>query len=411
MFWYVIVSDLFLLGFYCFKWCCVSSSYIKSAEYQEENGGQKEKAKDGKAEDTASASSTYNLIILDESGSMSDVRGATISGCNETLASIRNIQKEQPSVRQFVSIFCFNTSRSRYVFHDTPIENVRDMTMEDYCPNACTPLYDAVGETVLQLFRKIVPQEAKGNVTIITDGYENASRKWTLPLVKELIAMLKKKGWVFTFIGANIDVESAASSLGIDSFMKYEQTETGMDDMFKCERRSRRAYNEKMRYMKTSKYYQELSKEDQDQMTGALNTGYFVKDLRIAPDNIVSLNENEIFVFGSNLDGAHDGGAASYALQHFGAQLGQTEGIQGQSYAIPTNGNSFGDVRKAVERFTEYVVFHPQNRFLLTAVGTDNAGYDVSQIAPLFRQAYAFGNVYVPRSFIKYVVCDPKNQD
>lgn len=342
---------------------------------------------------------------------MSDVRGATISGCNETLASIRNIQKEQPSVRQFVSIFCFNTSRSRYVFHDTPIENVRDMTMEDYCPNACTPLYDAVGETVLQLFRKIVPQEAKGNVTIITDGYENASRKWTLPLVKELIAMLKKKGWVFTFIGANIDVESAASSLGIDSFMKYEQTETGMDDMFKCERRSRRAYNEKMRYMKTSKYYQELSKEDQDQMTGALNTGYFVKDLRIAPDNIVSLNENEIFVFGSNLDGAHDGGAASYALQHFGAQLGQTEGIQGQSYAIPTNGNSFGDVRKAVERFTEYVVFHPQNRFLLTAVGTDNAGYDVSQIAPLFRQAYAFGNVYVPRSFIKYVVCDPKNQD
>lgn len=360
--------------------------------------------------DDNGTSSAYNLIILDESGSMSTVRGATISGCNETLVGIRNIQKEQPSVRQFVSVFCFDTSRSRYIFHDTPIEQVRNMTMDDYCPNACTPLYDAIGDTVLQLFRKIEQQEAKGNVTIITDGYENASSRWTLPLVKELIATLKKKGWVFTFIGANIDVKNVASSLGIDSFMKFEQTEKGMDDMFECERRSRRAYNEKMRYMEMSKFYQELSQEERDQMRGAMNAGYFVKDLRIAPDNIESLNENEIFVFGSNVEGTHDGAAASYALHHFGAQLGQAEGIQGQSYAIPIVGNSFDDVRKAIERFTEYVVFHPQNRFLLTAAGTDNAGYDVAQIAPLFRQAYAFGNVYVPRSFIQYVVRNPNAQ-
>ena len=370
-------------------------------------------SQDGPANNTHDdngTSAAYNLIILDESGSMSVVRGATISGCNETLAGIRNIQKEQPGIRQFVSVFCFDTARSRYIFHDTPIEQVRDMTMDDYCPNACTPLYDAVGDTVWQLFRKIDQQEAKGNVTIITDGYENASRKWTLPLVKDLIAMLKKKGWVFTFIGANIDVKNVASSLGIDSFMKFEQTEAGMDDMFECEKRSRRAYNEKMRYMEMSKFYQGLSQEERDQMRGAMNAGYFVKDLRIAPDNIASLNENEIFVFGSNVEGAHKDGAAAYALQHFGARFGQAEGIQGQSYAIPTVGNSFEDVRKAVERFTEYVVFHPQNRFMLTAVGTDNGCYDVSQIAPLFRQAYAFGNVYVPRSFIKYVVHNPNVQ-
>ena len=108
--------------------------------------------------------------------------------------------------------------------------------------------------------------------------------------------------------------------------------------------------------------------------------------------------------------GGHKDGAAAYALQHFGARFGQAEGIQRQSYAIPTVGNSFEDVRKAVERFTEYVVFHPQNRFMLTAVGTDNGSYDVSQIAPFFRQAYAFGNVYMPRSFIKYVVHNPNVQ-
>lgn len=65
-----------------------------------------------KSEVTAHKSDAYNLIILDESGSMSTVRDATISGCNETLISIRNIQKEQPSIRQYVSIFCFDSSHS-----------------------------------------------------------------------------------------------------------------------------------------------------------------------------------------------------------------------------------------------------------------------------------------------------------
>lgn len=370
---------------------------------QKKDATTEKETKDEKAESTAHLSDAYNLIILDESGSMSTVRDETISGCNETLISIRNLQKDQPDVRQFVSVFCFDSSHSRYIFHDTPIDEVRDMTREDYSPSACTPLYDAIGYTVLQLFRKIDRQEAKGNVTIITDGYENASRKWRLPLVQELIATLKKKGWVFSFIGANIDVESTANSLGIDSFMQFEQTQTSMEDMFECERRSRRAYNEKHHYMRRSGRFSKMCEEEQDEMTGALNVNYFVENERIAPDNIVSLGKDEIFVFGSNIEGMHNGGAAYYALQHFGAKFGQAEGVQGQSYAIPTDGNSFEELAKAVERFTEYVVFHPQNKFMLTAVGTGNAGYEILQIAPLFRQAYAFGNVYVPRSFMQYV--------
>lgn len=83
---------------------------------------------DDKSETTTHKSDAYNLIILDESGSMSTVRDETISGCNETLISIRNLQKEQPEIRQFVSVFCFDSSHSRYIFHDTPIDEVRDMT-------------------------------------------------------------------------------------------------------------------------------------------------------------------------------------------------------------------------------------------------------------------------------------------
>ena len=352
---------------------------------QKKDATTEKETKDDKPENTAHLSDAYNLIILDESGSMSTVRDETISGCNETLISIRNLQKEQPGIRQFVSVFCFDSSHSRYIFHDTPIDEVRDMTREDYSPSACTPLYDAIGYTVLQLFRKIDWKEAKGNVTIITDGYENASRKWRLPLVQELIATLKKRGWVFSFIGANIDVESTANSLGIDSFIQFEQTQTGMEDMFECERRSRRAYNEKHRFMRMSGRFKKMCEEEQDEKTGALNINYFVEDERIAPDNIVSLGKDEIFVFGSNVEGMHNGGAAYYALQHFGAKFGQAEGIQGQSYAIPTDGNSFEELEKAIERFTEYVVFHPQNKFILTAVGTGNAGYEVRHIGPLFR--------------------------
>lgn len=377
---------------------------VKSG-HDEERKEQEEKVKDEKAEDAAVKSCTYNLIILDESGSMSSVRFSTISGCNETLTTIRNIQQEQPDNRQFVSIFCFDSSHSRYIFHDTPIAEVRDMTGADYYPSACTPLYDAIGYTVMQLFRKIANQEAVGNVTIITDGLENASRKWKLPLIKELIATLKNKGWVFSFIGANIDVEATANSLGIDSFMEFEQTDMGMGNMFERERQSRRAYMAKNAYIESTVCFQKKNREERDKIRGAMNEGYFVQGrLRIAPDNIVSLQDDEIFVFGSNIDGAHNGGAAYYALQHFGAKFGQAEGIQGQSYAIPTDGNSFEELVSAVKRFTEYAVFHPQNRFMLTALGTGNAGYSIEQIAPLFRQAYAFGNVYVPHSFMQYVI-------
>ena len=54
------------------------------------------------------------------------------------------------------------------------------------------------------------------------------------------------------------------------------------------------------------------------------------------PENITDLKPNEVFVFGSNMNGNHAGGAARVAVGKFGAIMGQAEGLQGQSYAIPT---------------------------------------------------------------------------
>lgn len=361
-------------------------------------------AETSEEENKATVDYTFNLIILDESGSMYDVRNKTIDGCNETLAGIRNTAKEQPDTKQFVSIFCFDTTNSRYIFKNMPIEKTRDLTREDYLPNSCTPLYDAIGYTVTQLRQLIDETEYVGVVTIITDGYENASNQWNHSSVVELIDSLKKKGWVFTFIGANIDVERTARGLGIDSHITFEQTDEGMDKMFEQEKRARRAYNEKMYYMKHRPMYDRMSCDERRETMSSMNANFFIEDERIAPNIITELEENEIFVFGSNIIGRHNGGAALHAKQHYGAIEGLSEGIQGQSYAIPTTVNTFDELKKAVVRFTDYVVTHPQNKFMLTAIGCGNAGYDVSQIAPLFRQAYSFGNVYVPAAFLRYLV-------
>ncbi len=368
-------------------------------EKKEDNGSPKEE----KSEQAAPAISTYNLIILDESGSMSGVRYETISGCNETLNSIRNTAKEQKEIKQYVSIFCFDTTNSRYIFHDVPVEETRDLTRADYCPNACTPLYDAIGYTVTQLSKLLANTESVGIVTIITDGYENASRRWSHHMVVELIESLKKRGWVFTFIGANIDVETTATGLGIDSRMKFEQTSSGLAEMFKTERLSRRAYSAKMNYMRNSRFFKDESEERRRQDLGAMNQGFFIEEERIAPDFVNHLADGEVFVFFSNIDGQHDSGASLYAKEHFGAINGQAEGMQGRSYAIPMVGNSFEEFRAAVERFNEYVVRHPDVKFMLTSSVCAATNYSIEMMARLFRMAYSFGNVYVPKQFLPYM--------
>ncbi len=350
-----------------------------------------------------SDSIVYNLIILDESGSMSCVTKQTISGCNETLNGIRMVAKEDREQRQMVSIFCFDTVNSRYLFQNKPIEEVPDLSQKDYRPNACTPLYDAIGYTVTQLKKIATDSNSVGKVTIITDGYENASKRWNHSAVVELIESLKKKGWVFTFMGANIDVEQTSRSLGIDSFMEFKQTDSGMREMFQRERRSQRAYSKKMSFMRSSHFFADACEEEREEMLGAMNENYFIDDERIAQDYISSLAENEIFVFGSNIKGAHNGGAAGYAVTNFGAIMGQAEGIQGNSYAIPVDGVSIEEIQQAVIRFTEYVVLHPKQKFLLSAIGCGKAGLKPSQIAPFFKRAYEFGNVYIPSIFLPYI--------
>jgi hypothetical protein len=119
---------------------------------------------------------------------------------------------------------------------------------------------------------------------------------------------------------------------------------------------------------------------------------------RITPNLIINLKPGEIFVFGSNARGMHAGGAARYALDHFGAEWGVGEGLQGQSYAIPTM-EGLDSLKLAVDRFIAFAGQHPEYTFLVTPIGCGIAGYRESQIGPLFAQSAELPNVYLPANF------------
>lgn len=119
---------------------------------------------------------------------------------------------------------------------------------------------------------------------------------------------------------------------------------------------------------------------------------------RIASDRISDLGANEIFVFGSNIQGAHGGGAAWYAHKKFGAEWGVGEGLTGRTYALPTMEGD-ASLKKAVEHFITCAKAHPELTFLVTAVGCGIAGYTPAEVAPLFREATALENVYLPQVF------------
>jgi Mg-chelatase subunit ChlD len=159
----------------------------------------------------------HNLLILDESGSMQMIYKQALSGANETIQTVRAAQEAHPELDQRLTFVTFNTAGDslnpprniRTVFNDVPIGEVRDLTYKDYNPNACTPLYDAMGTSITALERKFKEGD-RALVTIITDGLENASKEYNQGAIKAMVDRLREKGWTFVYIGANQDAVEVA---------------------------------------------------------------------------------------------------------------------------------------------------------------------------------------------------------
>ena len=192
--------------------------------------------------------SIYNLIILDESGSMDCVRRQTIDGCNETINTIKASQEKFGETQDhYVTIFAFQSDGrkpSRYIIKNVPAMDVSHITTEEYEPWGATPLYDAVGSTLVDLKATVKGEElAIGNVTIITDGMENSSKHYSIEKITKMIDALKEIGWNFSFIGANIDVKGTSRRFHIENSLEFMQDDKGTQEMFARERSSRMAYH------------------------------------------------------------------------------------------------------------------------------------------------------------------------
>lgn len=343
-------------------------------------------------------SKIYNLIIVDESGSMGHLTQSTLSGVNETINTIKSAQEKYADTQiHTLTLVTFDggTRREdvRTIIDNKPIVEVGEFT--DYCPLGNTPLYDAMGMSITRIRNFIKNEEdATGVVTVLTDGLENASREWRAKQLGDLISQLKEEGWTFSYMGSAHDVKSVTDLLNIDNVVEFSHDDLGASSTWARESSSRMCYYEKMDRFSRNESNASVSVKLARKREFAKS--YY--DGRVTPDFITELESDQIFVFGSNAMGNHAGGAARQAVKSFGAVMGQGEGLQGQSYAIPTM-EGLDSLRAAVNRFIEFADQHLEMKFLVTRIGCGIAGYQVSDIAPLFSRCIKMANVALPMDF------------
>ena len=129
----------------------------------------------------------YVTLILDETGSMQDCKGAAITGFNQYVATLR-----QEPIETRLTLTLFNSGKTEVRYQAEPVAWVHDLDVETYRPRDTTPLYDAIGRT-LTAARQQVPAEAKKLCVIFTDGEENASREYNRQQIFDMIKTYKMK--------------------------------------------------------------------------------------------------------------------------------------------------------------------------------------------------------------------------
>lgn len=171
------------------------------------------------------------VFILDRSGSMAGLEKDTIGGFNSTLEK----QKSENNEGRVTTVLFDNIIEELYC--GMPINEVLPLTEKEYYVRGATALLDAVGITISKIKKEQKENgEKKTLFIIITDGYENASREYSLSSVKALIKEQKESGWEFVFFGANIDAVSVAGDMGIEKDMAvdYAPTRRGVKTAYKA---------------------------------------------------------------------------------------------------------------------------------------------------------------------------------
>ena len=175
----------------------------------------------------------FNVVILDKSGSMGNMRKAAVDGFNETLNGIKQSQQQYKDTQDhFITLTLFCDCGIENVYDKVSVKDVPELTMEDFEPCCNTPLMDAIGKTLTDVENHVKDiDDSLVVVTIITDGHENSSKQYNNAQVRTLIDRLKEKSWSFTFIGANQDSFAVARRLSITQARNFDATPLAMSSV------------------------------------------------------------------------------------------------------------------------------------------------------------------------------------
>lgn len=225
------------------------------------------------SEENVDVTKIYNLVILDKSGSMTPLREVAINGYNETLDVIRTAQQQHELEQQnLVTLVLFNDEITN-VFDCDTIQNIPNLLWDNYVPWGTTAMWDAIGVSLINLKTKLDSLEnATAVVTIISDGEENASYRYSCQQVALLIDELKNQGVMFVFMGTNQNVKQTATSLHINEYKTFPYTIEGMKEAWQSGMKASAEYYDRMsQYNKDTRgmskkdrntYYRDRNKED-----------------------------------------------------------------------------------------------------------------------------------------------------
>jgi hypothetical protein len=196
---------------------------------------------------------THWSVLIDRSGSMSSIKTAVIEGFNQSVKE----QTDEPgeltvSLVQFDDYYDeevvenfgpFNRSRPmKLQFNQindfAAVSEVKLLNESNFIPRGNTPLNDAVARLIEETGKRLaaMPESQRPEkviVTIMTDGYENASKSHSKESIRKMIEHQEKTyGWKFLYVGANQDSFQEAATRGMSSAMNYEATEKGAKSAF-----------------------------------------------------------------------------------------------------------------------------------------------------------------------------------
>lgn len=150
-------------------------------------------------------------FCLDMSGSMSSIHASVVEGFNDYVQQLKTDEGEI-----FLSLTVFDTVFEEW-FKEVPINDFPTNALNNYIPRGGTALYDAVANTIANV-SKTVPSGDNVLIVVMTDGQENRSVEYRGETgrrnLQTLVQKYEKKGWVFTYLGANVDAQLEATSMG-----------------------------------------------------------------------------------------------------------------------------------------------------------------------------------------------------